>query len=143
MNLAVGLVMFVVASNTTSIPEVIATSTPVEEAQSSLKLSKSTEAIVKEYFKDEPILIDIARCESRFTHFNKDGEVQRGKVNNKDVGVMQINEHYHLNTALKMGIDIHTIEGNLKYARYLYEKKGSQPWSASAPCWSKVTIAQK
>lgn len=95
------------------------------------------EMYVRQYFKDEPILAEISRCESTFKHYDKKGNIIRGIVNDKDVGVMQINEYYHSDTAEKLGYDLHSVEGNLAYAKYLYEKFGSQPWSASSPCWGE------
>lgn len=100
---------------------------------------KTIEKYLREHYADTPILIDIARCESTFSHYDKKGEIVRGRVNNADVGVMQINERYHLETAEKLGLDIHTVEGNVDYAKYLYKKYGAEPWSASSPCWSKVS----
>lgn len=100
----------------------------------------STEKYVRQYFKDIPIMIQIARCESTFRHLDDDGEIHRGRVNDADVGVMQINEFYHLETSEQKGLDIHTIEGNLAYARDLYERQGVQPWSSSKPCWGKYLI---
>lgn len=99
---------------------------------------ESMEKYLKEHFADTPILVDIARCESEFRQFDKNGNLIRGRVDNADVGVMQINERYHLETAVKLGIDIHTVDGNMQYARYLYSKFGSKPWDASKPCWSKA-----
>jgi len=98
--------------------------------------SKAVEAYVKDQFADEPILVDIARCESTYRQFDQTGNILRGKVNQGDVGVMQINEKYHADEAVKMGINIYTVEGNLQFGRYLYNKYGSDPWSSSAPCWS-------
>ncbi len=130
----------------------IATTTPVTVAAPAValevnlkgKASPEVESKVREYFKDIPIMIEVARCESTFTQFDKDGSVHRGVVNDADVGVMQVNEHYHLNTALKKGIDIHTLEGNLQYARDLYQKEGTVPWNSSSPCWGKYSgIAKK
>lgn len=96
----------------------------------------STEEYVRGYFKDIPIMADIAYCESRFRQFNtKTGEIFRGRVNNQDVGVMQINEYYHLDEAVDSNIDIYTLEGNTFYARELYEKFGTEPWNSSRPCW--------
>lgn len=95
------------------------------------------EEYVRGYFKDEPILAEIARCESHFRHFNGDGVI-RGDRNEKDVGLMQINELYHENRAKKLGFDIHTLEGNLGYAKWLYERYGTDPWLSSARCWSKL-----
>jgi hypothetical protein len=95
------------------------------------------EEYVRKLFADKPILAEIAKCESQFTHFDKKGNVIRGKVNPKDVGVMQINEDYHDETAKKLGLDIRTIEGNLAYATWLFEKYGSKPWVHSSKCWKK------
>jgi len=97
----------------------------------------STEEYVRQYFADIPIMIQIARCESRFRQLDNDGDIHRGRVNSSDVGVMQINEHYHLDTSLEGNFDIYTIEGNTAYARALYERQGTQPWSSSKPCWGK------
>ncbi len=98
---------------------------------------KVIEKYLREHYSDTPILIEIARCESTFTHFDKEGNVVRGKVNKLDVGVMQINEKYHLEDAMKLGLNIHTVEGNVAYAKYLYEKFGATPWNASSKCWLK------
>lgn len=102
----------------------------------------STEAIVRSYFSDIPVMIQVARCESTFRHTLPDGTVLTGVVDSADTGVMQINKRYHEKTAIDLGLDLNEIEDNLAYARYLYEKQGTQPWSASAPCWSK-TIAMR
>jgi hypothetical protein len=92
---------------------------------------------VKAYFAETPILAKVAKCESTYRQVGSDGKVLRGKVNSDDVGLMQINEHYHGEKAKSMGLDLETIEGNLAYAKYLYEKEGTAPWSASAKCWNK------
>jgi len=101
----------------------------------------STEQYIRQYFSDIPIMIEIARCESTFRHLDSSGDVHRGRVNNADVGVMQINEYYHLETAEKENYNIYSIEGNTAYARRLYEKQGTQPWSSSKPCWGKYESA--
>lgn len=97
----------------------------------------STEKYIRQYFKDIPIMIQIARCESTFRQLDKNGEIHRGRVNNADVGVMQINEYYHLDTAIQNDYNIYTIEGNTAYARDLYERQGTKPWNSSKPCWGK------
>jgi hypothetical protein len=111
----------------------------IEEKVAELEQSnKTTKEIVTEYFSDTPVLADVAYCESRFTHFNTDGSVLRGRVNRADVGVMQINEKYHAATAVKLGIDLYTLEGNMAYARYLYDTQGTRPWVHSSPCWNTI-----
>ena len=99
------------------------------------RLSKvEVEARVREYFSDIPVMIDVAYCESKFNQHGKDGNVLRGVVRD-DMRVMQINDYYHCETAEKLGIDLHTLEGNLAYARYLYNREGTRPWNSSAHCW--------
>ncbi len=106
--------------------------------------SSETEKRVREYFKDIPLMAEVAYCESHFEQVDKNtGEIKRGFMNAADVGVMQINERYHAETAKKLGIDIYSLEGNMQYARYLYEHEGTQPWSASRPCWGGKALAMK
>ena len=102
----------------------------------------STEHAVRSYFSDIPVMIQIARCESTFRHTLPDGTVLTGKVDSADTGVMQINTRYHGDAAERMGLDLRDLDDNLAFARYLYEKLGTQPWNASAPCWGK-TIAMR
>ncbi|MDD5318823.1 MAG: hypothetical protein PHF79_03355 [Candidatus Pacebacteria bacterium] len=99
--------------------------------------SKAVASLVKTYFKDIPLMTDIAYCESRDRQYTPDGALFRGKANNQDVGVFQVNEHYHLKRSSALGIDISTLEGNLRYARLLYTEQGSDPWISSSSCWKK------
>lgn len=110
-------------------------STSTEIVSTSTIKTQNIESKVKAYFSDLPIMQKIAYCESRNRQFAEDGSVFRGVVNTKDVGIFQINEKYHLSDSKKMGLSIDTIDGNMKYARHLYESQGTQPWSASRPCW--------
>lgn len=98
----------------------------------------TTREKVEEYFKDSPVLIDIAFCESRYRQHNQNGDLLRGTVNSADVGVMQINERYHAETAVRLGYDLYSLEGNMAYARYLYEKQGTKPWVHSSHCWNNL-----
>ncbi|MBY0309885.1 hypothetical protein K2Q16_01930 [Patescibacteria group bacterium] len=100
------------------------------------------EDIVRSYFRDIPVMAEIARCESTFRQTLPNGEVLRGKVDSDDTGIMQINRRYHGVKAAQLELDLNDIYHNMAYARYLYETQGTQPWSASAPCWNKnITIA--
>lgn len=109
-----------------------------KKEERTIKKSMTVEEYVRNYFSDIPVMVEIARCESRFRQHDKNGDVLRGVVNDLDRGVMQINEYYHNEDSLKLGYDILTIEGNTAYARYLFEKYGVKPWSSSAPCWAKT-----
>jgi hypothetical protein len=125
------------AIDTSSIAYGQITETTVEAEKVAISVS-DTERIVREYFKDIPVMIQVARCESHFRHELSDGTILKGRVDPADTGVMQINKRFHESTAIKLGLDLDNIEDNLAYARYLYEKQGTKPWNASAPCWNKT-----
>lgn len=92
------------------------------------------EAIINE-FGTSSAMLEVARCESQYRQYNNDDSVLRGKIDNRDTGIFQINEKYHLDKSLQLGYSIYTVEGNIKMARYLYDKYGTQPWLASKSCW--------
>lgn len=100
-----------------------------------------TETAVRSYFADIPVMIEVARCESTFRHELTDGSILQGRVDPADTGVMQINKRYHEATATAMTLDLDDLYDNMAYARYLYEKQGTQPWSASMPCWGNTLAA--
>lgn len=102
-----------------------------------LDSTSDVEKAVREYFKDIPVMVSVARCESHFRQTLPDGSTLRGTVDPRDIGVMQINTGYHAAEAEKYNLDLHKLEDNMAYARILYEKKGTQPWNASAKCWNK------
>lgn len=118
-----------------------ATSTPepTVEMQASTTIKIPTNEGIKEeakaYFKDTPILADIAFCESSFRQYDENGKVLKGVVNKGDIGVMQINKYYQGDKAEKLGYDLNTPEGNMAFAKYLYEKEGTKPWDSSSVCW--------
>ena len=110
---------------------------------SQLTDSKHIQQYVREQYAKDPLLVEIARCESTYRQFDADGNIIRGKVNKADVGVMQINEKYHAERATKLGLNIYTLEGNVAYAKLLYKEQGSQPWISSSPCWGGSPLAQR
>lgn len=97
---------------------------------------------VTKYYADTPILAEIAWCESRIRHIDKEGDIFRGVVNPKDIGVMQINTYYHEEQAKKLNLNLYTLDGNLAYAKYLYEKEGVRPWASSKACWGSIASKQ-
>ncbi|MEK7176764.1 MAG: hypothetical protein AAB719_00480 [Patescibacteria group bacterium] len=104
--------------------------------------SKNIERFINDYFADIPVLAKIAGCESHYRHFNSKGNVLRGEENSFDRGVMQINVLYHAEDAEEMGLDVHDLDDNVKYARYLYEKQGAKPWMSSSACWAKFSQSE-
>lgn len=117
------------------VPAAVPTISKAKEVSSD---TVSIEREVRNYFRDTPQLVEVAWCESRFRHTGKDGNIFRGMVNSKDVGVMQVNEGYHLEKAKSLGFDIYTLKGNMAYAKYLFEREGLSPWQASRKCWGSA-----
>ena len=113
---------------------------PSEDKKVSIERTITVEEYIGNYFADIPVMIEIAKCESRFRQHDKNGGVLRGEENSLDRGVMQINEFYHNENSSKLGYDILTLEGNTAYARVLFEKYGVKPWKSSSKCWGR-TIA--
>lgn len=114
----------------------------VGQATTAPKLVKA-DTIIKEVkipimFNDIPLLQKICKAESGNRQFNKDGSILRGVVNKSDLGFCQINETINNDLARKLGYDIYTEQGNKDFAVYLYLTRGSQPWDASKPNWSKM-----
>jgi hypothetical protein len=138
------LTAFIAVSNVVAVPVTdtayghIATNEDVTERL----VGADTETVVRSYFSDIPVMIQIARCESTFRHTLADGTVLKGRVDPADTGVMQINMRYHGAKARELGLDLTDLYGNMAFARDLYERQGTKPWKASAPCWSK-TIAMR
>lgn len=98
-------------------------------------------AYVREYYADTPILAEIAKCESHFRHLTADGSVIKNPKSSA-IGVMQIMSSIHDPLADDLGLDITSLEGNLAYAKHLYETQGTKPWNASRPCWGKYASAR-
>jgi hypothetical protein len=107
------------------------------QSQTAIEKPVTLAKYVQEYFAETPVLAKIAFCESTLRQVDKGGEILRGKVNPDDVGLMQINEVYHGDKAKALGMDLETVEGNLAYAKHLYDLEGTAPWNASKKCWSK------
>lgn len=100
-----------------------------------------SEKRVREYFKDIPVMIEIARCESNFRQYTDAGNVLRGGDSGGMVGVFQFFESIHATPALALGFDITTLEGNLGYAKYVYEREGTAPWDPAKYCWNILPTA--
>lgn len=127
-------ILFFIASAAFGAPTALSSSAEMEI----VKDHETLAAYVEQYFANDPILADIAWCESRTRHLDKDGEIIRGTVDHDDVGVMQINTRYHGKKAGELGYDLYSLSGNLAYAQYLYDRQGVKPWLASSACWGRL-----
>lgn len=84
-----------------------------------------------------PILKKIAQCESGSKQFGNDGQVLKGMVHPADWGYLQINTAVHMDEAAILGYDLTTLEGNIGFGKYLFEREGTVPWDSSRFCWAK------
>lgn len=103
----------------------------------------AVEKAVKEAFKDAPIMVEVARCESKFRQFADSGNVMYGGTDNKMVGIFQIYGDIHRAKAQSMNMNIDTVEGNIAYAKYLHGRKGTNPWISSMPCWNPNPVHEQ
>lgn len=142
------LVSLVILSGITMVtPQTLDLNVASEESQPQIVIKDHANPVKKPEVKKVellPALVPICACESALrkdgkpTQFNPDGTVRRGKVNHNDIGMCQINiepRNGHLAQAKKMGLDLFTEEGNIKYANWLYKQEGSSPWNWSKNCW--------
>lgn len=84
-----------------------------------------------------PVLQRIINCESGGNQF-RDGQVLIAVNTNGtyDQGIAQINS-IHNKEASKLGFDLSTEQGNIGYATFLYENRGTSDWYSSQKCWQK------
>lgn len=98
------------------------------------------EAKVRSYFADFPTMAAIAQCESGFRQFDSDGTVLFDPSYSM-IGIFQ-ESSAHLAEALDLGMNILTVDGNLAYARHLYQTNGIDPWMDSYKCWGSIVKSQ-
>lgn len=86
-------------------------------------------------------LVNVAFCESSLSHYEADGKtVKRGRVDQADTGVLQINVRIHKQGLKRLGLDATKRGDNLVYGQYLQKRDGRQPWAASKHCWSNLRL---
>lgn len=96
------------------------------------------DAMIAAFGADHP-MVDVARCESDFRQFTADGDPLRNPRSGA-VGVFQILPSVHEQPAEALGLDIYSLEGNIAYARKLYDTFGLRPWSPSSLCWDDGNV---
>jgi len=67
-------------------------------------------------------MLEIAECESNFRQFKEDGSVLMGGGGGNYIGVFQIGRQW-VSLAKSMGMDVYTLEGNVAFAKYLYDQE--------------------
>lgn len=95
---------------------------------------------VSVFFKEAPVMVEVARCESELRQYDESGTVLRGGWGGKMIGLFQLHETYHRTEARARGYNIDTLIGNMGYARDLYREEGTTPWDSSASCWRRASV---
>lgn len=116
-----------------SLLALVASFSLTQETLASTPTLAETEKQVREYFADTPVMIEIARCESKFRQFTDAGNPLRSAGM---IGVFQFYESIHAPGASVLGFDLTTLEGNLGYAKHVYQSEGTAPWNGSKYCWN-------
>ncbi len=81
--------------------------------------------MIREEFGPQTVMVEVAQCESELKQYDDNGQVLVGVTD--DIGVMQINPLW-LPDLKRNGIDPYTLSGNIKAARYIYDRQGLQAW---------------
>ena len=103
------------------------------------KVIYTKQEVIKEVPIKAPIMERIAKCESPTGHYGKNGQVAvRGNDNHTvDIGYLQINSYYWGEKATELGYNLWIEEDNKKMGDWIYQNKGTEPWSSSKKCWNK------
>lgn len=87
--------------------------------------------LIRETFPEESArAVRVAECESQL-----DPDAINPTNGSFDGGIFQISLKYHGDELAERGLDRFDIEGNVAFARILYNRNGWQDWSASKHCW--------
>jgi len=116
--------------------------TTTATSSTELKDPAAIEKRVREHFADAPVMIEIARCESKFSQYTDAGNVLRGGNGGLMIGIFQFFESIHATPALALGFDLSTVEGNIGYARHVYTQQGTTPWVSCVPDVIPVTVVK-
>lgn len=109
----------------------------IQAPQEVVRPQTTEEQALADEFPDAPIMQTVAKCESGAHQFLPNGKVVTNPKTS-DYGVLQINQS-HIKEAKSMGLDVSTLEGNIEYARILYDRSGLRDWLSSSNCWSAAT----
>lgn len=119
------------------VEEVQAETVVVEPQKIQIEITYS-EARIKELIRETfphnaATMLRVASCEGGIRE-----DAPTNPINGSfDKGIYQVSEKYHGAEARVLGLDLHDVRDNLKFAKILYDHEGLKPWTASKHCWSK------
>jgi hypothetical protein len=119
------------------VEEVQAVVTVIEPQPIQIEITYSEARIkelIRETFKNNAAtMIRVASCEGGI----RDDAPTNPTNGSFDKGIYQVSEKYHGAEAKALGLDLHDVRDNIKFAKLLYDREGLTPWTASKHCWSK------
>ncbi len=93
-------------------------------------------------FAKDPVMVEIAFCESGWRHQNDDGSVRTNENPDEhksvDVGLFQINMYWNGKAMQDLGLDAKDVRHNVKYTKQMRQNRGYLDWKSSIGCWGKV-----
>jgi hypothetical protein len=119
---------------------------PIAEAKPIVAIAHKNPVVgqnlaVNAIWNEYPLLERVCSCES-WGSPNKipreddiSGNVLIGYPNPNDKGACQIHVPAWGATAIKLGYNIYTLQGNVDMAVYILKHQGYEAWSASESCW--------
>lgn len=94
-------------------------------------------AILASFFKNDPVMIKIAACESSLRHVLPNGRLNISP-DGHDVGTFQVRLPVHESELNRYGLNPADFAHNVAFATYLYRRDGLRPWNSSRPCWETL-----
>jgi hypothetical protein len=106
-------------------------------AQQQRSMRSHTEAFLRSYFHDIPVMVEIARCESGFR--NVQSGLQQPYGRERSFGFFQIHEPDWHQQAVSLGLTEYQTDAmhNVLMARHIYNTQGLSAWRASKHCWGR------
>ncbi|MES2060223.1 MAG: hypothetical protein V4438_04300 [Patescibacteria group bacterium] len=132
-NLQKGLASLIVLASLASPALAVAEETPTPLSIPELISKLALEANLSQ--RDVAVFKKIASCESGMRQFDENGKLLRGLVDDRDIGIMQINTFYHGARAKELGLSLYNSEDNIRFGVMLYKDGPEKFWSASEHCW--------
>lgn len=115
----------------------------VEEVKEIKTIDSEITRLSVEYKVDEKLVRAIIKCESSMYGSAINHNKIDGVVWSSDWGLMQINDYYHKDTMLKLGLDIKDEYDSLEYGIMLLANEGTKHWKASESCWKHNVVQAK
>jgi hypothetical protein len=98
---------------------------------------KRNYAILASFFKNDPVMVKVAACESSFWHTLPDGKLHVSG-DGKDVGQYQLRLPVHGDELSRYGLNPADFAHNVAFATHLYRRDGLRHWNSSRSCWETL-----